>query len=84
MFEKKCPVCGTKIIGRTDKIYCSNECRVHANNSRRRSVGTNREKSRAEMIGKELLLLQESGGVQYLKIIGLVTRFCKILYKFGR
>ena len=33
MKEKNCPECGTKIIGRADKKYCSDACRNSRNNS---------------------------------------------------
>ena len=31
--EKSCPECGTKIIGRADKKFCSDACRNSYNNS---------------------------------------------------
>lgn len=31
--EKKCPECGTKIIGRVDKKFCSDYCRNAYNNN---------------------------------------------------
>ncbi|MEM6516922.1 MAG: hypothetical protein AAF688_12115 [Bacteroidota bacterium] len=31
--EKKCPECGTRIIGRADKKFCSDACRNSFNNS---------------------------------------------------
>ena len=30
--EKKCPECGTKIVGRIDKKFCSDGCRNNHNN----------------------------------------------------
>jgi len=36
--EKSCPECGEKIIGRTDKKFCSDYCRnVHHNNANKDS-----------------------------------------------
>ena len=29
---KKCPVCSTLLVGRSDKKYCSDQCRAIANN----------------------------------------------------
>ena len=34
---KKCPVCDTPIIGRSDKKYCSDDCRASYHNARNRS-----------------------------------------------
>jgi predicted nucleic acid-binding Zn ribbon protein len=36
--EKVCPECGEKIIGRIDKIFCSDQCRNTHNNRQNRAV----------------------------------------------
>ena len=33
MPAKSCPVCGGAIVGRSDKIYCSDACRFRVNNA---------------------------------------------------
>lgn len=33
MPAKSCPVCGSAIVGRSDKIYCSDKCRFRINNA---------------------------------------------------
>jgi predicted nucleic acid-binding Zn ribbon protein len=35
--EKNCPECGEKIIGRIDKIFCSDQCRNTYNNRQNRA-----------------------------------------------
>ncbi|MEL6987691.1 MAG: DUF2116 family Zn-ribbon domain-containing protein, partial [Bacteroidota bacterium] len=32
--RKVCPECGTKILGRADKVYCSDQCRSTYNNKK--------------------------------------------------
>lgn len=34
--EKECPQCGKTISGRSDKRFCSNQCRAQAHNENRR------------------------------------------------
>ena len=34
---KKCPVCGDSILGRSDKIYCSDQCRFLANSKKKQT-----------------------------------------------
>ncbi|MBR3303358.1 MAG: DUF2116 family Zn-ribbon domain-containing protein [Bacteroidales bacterium] len=36
--EKLCPVCGERVIGRIDKIFCSDECRTFYNNKKKREL----------------------------------------------
>jgi len=35
--EKQCPECGEKIIGRIDKVFCSDQCRNNFNNRQNRA-----------------------------------------------
>ena len=82
--ERSCRVCGKPIMGRADKIYCSSDCRVYANNSRSKELRERKFKGDIAFIETELAAMQEGGGERYVKIIRLATLFCKILYKFGR
>lgn len=84
MSEKRCPVCGAKVVGRSDKKYCCDECRVEAGNKRIRLKRVEKQKSETlYRIEQTLQILNNEKGKRYLKIIGAVTQFCKILYKFG-
>ncbi len=54
-----CPVCNTPIIGRSDKKYCSDQCRSESNNQRRnvaekRIIVTNKKLRRNRTILKTL------------------------------
>ena len=43
--RRQCPVCGKEVVGRSDKVYCSEHCRATVSN--RRWAQANREKSNA-------------------------------------
>ena len=82
--ERVCPVCGEKVVGRKDKVYCCDCCRSAAGNRRQRKMKEKRMKSRfMPVIEKDLCSLCGESGERYLKIIAAVTLFCKIIYKFG-
>ena len=82
--DKVCPVCGKKIVGRTDKKYCSDECRAFVNNrkwrERRNAVAADATLGGIE---RDLEDLSMGGGGRYLKLIAAITSVCKIMYKFG-
>lgn len=81
--KRKCPVCGEQIIGRADKIYCSVECRIFANNEKRKCARGGAGQEIIAAIGEDLAAMYNNGGKGYIKIISLVTRLCKIMHKFG-
>lgn len=81
---KECPVCGRAVVGRIDKVYCSDDCRIYAGNYRNRERrNCLKQDKTVEAIGKDLALFSEAGAKPYIKIIAAVTQFCKIMYKFG-
>ncbi len=88
---KVCPVCGETVIGRSDKIYCSDGCRGHANNEKRRALGKEammslekwQQRSPAEEIQKEISEMYKRGGSRFIKIIWALIRVYKIISKFG-
>ena len=82
--ERFCPVCGDKVIGRSDKKFCCDGCRSYANNLKYRERKNMLKLHKgAERIEKDLLTLCCPGGRRYLKIIAAITLVCKIMYKFG-
>ena len=89
---KVCPVCGETVIGRSDKIYCSDGCRGHANNEKRRALGKGammslekgQQRDSVQGILKEISEIDKRGGRRFIKIIGALIRVYKIIYKFGR
>lgn len=81
---KICPVCGDTVAGRSDKIYCCDECRTYAHNQR---LKTEREKIPKEgplwETNRNLQILAKGNKWVYIKIIYLLSHFFKIMYKFG-
>lgn len=81
---KVCPECGKKILGRSDKIYCSDECRTFASNRRARFRRSLIAQDRVlGGIGRDLVQLSEAGAGGCVKLIAAITAVCKIIYKFG-
>ncbi len=76
--RRVCPECGGRVVGRSDKVYCSDGCRIMAANRR----GRRTREEYAEIL-KDLIELGSKGGGKYIKFIHSVIKFCKILYKFG-
>ena len=81
---KKCPVCGKNVIGRSDKVFCSDECRTCYSNKREKErKRLFRENKAAMEIEKDLLILFSSNCTTSIKIIAYITHILKILSKFG-
>ena len=81
---KKCPVCGKNVIGRSDKVFCSDECRTCYSNKREKErKRLFRENKAAMEIEKDLLILCSSNCTTSIKIIAYITHILKILSKFG-
>lgn len=80
---KLCPVCGERVIGRSDKKYCCDGCRIVAANRRGNEARKRLKESDAiNSINRDIKVLEGERGGRYIKFIALITRFCKILYKF--
>lgn len=82
--RRVCKICGETIIGRSDKIYCSYNCRVYANNVKNREL---KEKNSAfkykVSIDKTLNQLILKNRVISLKIILITSYIFKIFSKFA-
>ncbi len=80
---KNCPVCGAKVIGRSDKIFCCDECRTQSSNQRgKEKRKALRENRAAREIERDLQVLCNNNRIASVKIIALITRIFKILSKF--
>ncbi len=82
--RKKCPVCGEEIFGRSDKKFCSDDCRTYFNNARYRSKykSISHDKDLSTIYSTTYLLYDKNARF-LLKFILLVTLMCKIFYTFG-
>lgn len=82
---KYCKTCGKIIIGRSDKIFCSYNCRVYFNNIKyRKSSQIYTGNKRLKKIYSILQFIQKRKSPFLLKIILLVAQICKIISTFDR
>lgn len=65
--NKACPECGTKIIGRADKKFCSDSCRNAHNNSLNKDQ-TNLVRNINNRLRKNYRILQEANSKDKTKI----------------
>jgi predicted nucleic acid-binding Zn ribbon protein len=73
--EKKCEACGTSIIGRTDKRFCSDQCRSTFNNRQNSDVTNHiRNVNNALRKNRRILLDLNPHGKSKLKREKLLTR----------
>lgn len=81
---RRCPVCGSVIAGRVDKIFCSDDCRVHYHNIRYRKRHRIIDKDRymLELCGNATFLLEKKS-YTLLKFIVILSGICKIISTFG-
>jgi predicted nucleic acid-binding Zn ribbon protein len=56
--QKACPECGEKIVGRTDKKFCSDYCR-NAHNNKMNKDSTNLVRNVNNLLRKNYRILQE-------------------------
>jgi predicted nucleic acid-binding Zn ribbon protein len=56
--QKQCPECGEKIVGRSDKKFCSDECRNNFNN-KQNSNTTNYIRNVNNLLRKNRRILEE-------------------------
>ena len=82
--KKMCPVCGGEIHGRTDKKFCSDDCRIYYNNIRYRNKNKSlsQDKDLATIYSTTLLLYEQNSRF-LLKFLLSAANICKIFYTFG-
>ena len=85
MVEKRvCPVCGSAIVGRKDKVYCCNDCRSYHHNMRSREKEKRvRRNDDMAVLKDNALFLLEKKSLFLLKFIVLLSGICKIISIFG-
>jgi len=83
--EKRCPVCGKTIIGRSDKIFCCDDCRTYYNNGKMKENFHNAENyDILKKIERNCRYLSGKNATFLLKIILSITVICKIITTFAR
>lgn len=81
---RHCKACGNRISGRSDKIFCSYNCRAYTNNMiyrKRKSVYM--ENKQLKKIYMTLLFIQNRNSPFLIKIVLFVAQICKIISTFG-
>ncbi len=81
--QKYCKVCGGIITGRSDKIFCTDSCRIYFNNikyrNKRRIYDNN---IRLKKICSATRFISEQDSLFLLKIVLAVAQICKIMSTF--
>lgn len=82
--KRECPVCGSAVIGRIDKIFCCDDCRIYYNNIRYRKF-SNLKNSNRYLAGiyADAVALYENNSPFLLKILRNISKLCKIISTFG-
>ncbi len=81
--ERVCLNCGINISGRTDKKFCSYNCRSYYNNStyRERTLVLKNNKDVAEIMNSlHNLHIREANNL--LKVVLFVAKFCERVSRF--
>lgn len=85
--ENKCQECGEKLIGRVDKKFCSDQCRISFNN-RLNSDSTNYVRNVNNILRKNRRILEELNPTgktrvsgEKLKVAGLNLNYFTSIYK---
>lgn len=83
MNRKKCPVCGKEVNGRSDKKFCSDECRTFFNNAlgRRRRA---RNKKQLNAIRSNIMEMERVNAKILLRILSWVSKVFKIMSTFAK
>ena len=83
MNRKKCPVCGKDVNGRSDKKFCSDECRTFFNNAlgRRRRA---RNKKQLNAIRSNIMEMEKADAKILLRILSWVSKVFKIMSTFAK
>ncbi len=80
---RRCPSCGKEVIGRTDKKFCSDECRIFYNNSaRKRKRIRNQRKIRAIIANTREL--ERADARFLLKMLERISKVFKLLSTFAK
>ncbi|MBP5518305.1 MAG: DUF2116 family Zn-ribbon domain-containing protein [Bacteroidales bacterium] len=83
MKVRKCPTCGRDVIGRADKRFCSDECRIFYNNAlRKRKRSRNREQIRA--IISNVREMDQADAKNLLRLLERISKVFKIMSTFAK
>lgn len=78
--QRTCPVCGEKIVGRSDKKFCCDECRAYYHNLRyRERLKSFSEDKDFKELCSNVVILHERNSSFSLKILGFISKILLIL-----
>lgn len=81
--ERVCLNCGTPLFGRSDKKFCSHNCRSYYNNIiYKKRHNTAEKNSYIKLIINSLSLMQDRKRYRLIKIIFFLTTIFKIISNF--
>ncbi|MBP5229097.1 MAG: hypothetical protein J6Z32_03005 [Bacteroidales bacterium] len=84
MKEKKCPVCGRVVLGRTDKKFCCDDCRTEYHNlSNRKLRQTNPNRFILRDIYHNINSINHAGSKKFLKILSRLSKLLNIMSTFA-
>lgn len=83
MTEKRCIVCGEVVQGRSDKKFCSTECKSFHNNLQKRELTIAAEEDKhVKRIRRNILVLFKNKRKHSLKILAHISQVFKIMTTF--
>ena len=83
MKVRKCPTCGRDVIGRADKRFWSDECRIFYNNAlRKRKRSRNRKQIRA--IISNVREMDQADAKNLLRLLERISKVFKIMSTFAK
>ena len=78
MKGRKCPVCGKEVNGRSDKRFCSDECRIFYNNSLGRTRRARNQKQ-LKSIRSNIMELERADAKFLLKILSWISKAFRVI-----
>ncbi|MBO6222948.1 MAG: DUF2116 family Zn-ribbon domain-containing protein [Bacteroidales bacterium] len=83
MKARKCPSCGKEVVGRADKRFCSDECRIFYNNALRKKRRS-RNLPQIRAIVANVREMDRADAKFLLKMLRLVSKVFKIMSTFAK
>ncbi len=83
MTIRKCPVCGKNVNGRSDKKFCSDECRIFYNNAlgRRRRA---RNGKQLNAIRSNIMEMERANAKILLRILSWISKVFRKMSSLSR
>ena len=80
---KRCPSCGKEVVGRLDKKFCSDECRIFYNNAARKRKRM-RNQRRVRSIVENTKELDKANAKFLLKMLERISKVFRLLSTFAK